>query len=159
MDWQKIKDEIYSEDGSLRDIYVFNTTREDWKRWVDHVNNNYKTSIHTYDKEIYHDSIEFEIIENYWNGLYDFCSTASVCLNNINVKAHFFSEHEIENDILPNEITSLNDHHKVIDYMKELSKILDKPVLLTRENMREVILIEIYKDEVILFPKGKSPTS
>ncbi len=41
MDFQKLKDKIYYSDGSLRDIYVHNTTKEDWQIWADFVNKNY----------------------------------------------------------------------------------------------------------------------
>jgi hypothetical protein len=40
--WEKIKENIYFLDGSLRDIYKNETTENDWKKWIDYVNKNYK---------------------------------------------------------------------------------------------------------------------
>jgi len=34
MAWENIKQNIYYSDGSLRDIYILNSTRADWKKWV-----------------------------------------------------------------------------------------------------------------------------
>ena len=46
MDWEKLKDEIYNCDGSWRDIYVKETTSEDWNSWVTMVNERYRINWH-----------------------------------------------------------------------------------------------------------------
>jgi len=40
MNWQTIKDKIYYGDGTLRDIYVLNISKEDWAKWIQFVNQN-----------------------------------------------------------------------------------------------------------------------
>jgi len=53
-----------------------------------------------------------------------------------------------EDDIAPNEINSLADHNKLMDYMTRLSKVLNKTVVLTPENQSDFVLISVYKDEI-----------
>lgn len=148
MDWQILKDKIYNWDGSYRDIYVHNTTKEDWQIWADFVNKNYKTSFHIYDKEEKKDKVDLTKIFDYWKGTQENCSTATVFVDNIQVNAHFFTEEEIENDITPNEINSIDDHNKLMNFMTNLSKVLNKTVVLTPENQAETVLISVDKDEI-----------
>lgn len=148
MDWQLLKDKVYYWDGSWRDIYVHNTTREDWQIWADFVNTNYKTSFHIYDTEARKDKVDLAKILDYWNGIKENCSTATVYIDNIQVNAHFFTDEEIENDITPNEINSMDDHNKLMDYMTRLSKVLNKTVVLTPENKSDFVLISVDKDEI-----------
>lgn len=42
MNWKDLKDKIYYWDGSWRDIYVQESTRDDWENWINLVNANYK---------------------------------------------------------------------------------------------------------------------
>jgi hypothetical protein len=47
LSWENLKNKVYFLNGSLRDIYVRDTTKEDWQKWSDFVNANYKTSFYT----------------------------------------------------------------------------------------------------------------
>jgi hypothetical protein len=148
MDWQKLKEKIYYLDGSFRDIYIHNTTKEDWIIWADFVNENYKTSFHTYGTEVRGNSVDLNKIFEYWKGALDNCSTATVFIHSIQVNAHFFTEKEIENDITPKEFNSIEDHKNLLKYMSEVSKALNKRVELPPENNPEFILISVDSDEV-----------
>ena len=150
MDFQKIKDKIYYSDGSLRDIYVHNTKKEDWQIWADFVNKNYKTSFHIYETEVKEDKVDLSKIFDYWDGVHDNCSTASIYIDDIEINAHFFDDQEIENDISPKEIKSIEEHNKLVDYMIRLSNALNKKVILTPENEPNVVLISVDKDKVII---------
>ena len=132
MDFQELKDKIYYSDGSLRDIYVLQTNMEDNKKWVDFVNEHY--------------------IVKWFNGL---TQTDETKIDfKIQINNHFFIDTEIENDISPKEINSLQDHERVIGYMISLSKALDKQIILTPENEQGTILIKVTNDNVEL--KGLS---
>jgi hypothetical protein len=72
----------------------------------------------------------------------------TVFIDNIQVNAHFFIAEEIENDITPNEINSIDDHNKLMNYMTNLSKVLNKTVVLTPENEADFVLISVDKDEI-----------
>jgi hypothetical protein len=150
MNWEDIKEKIYYLDGSLRDIYVQDVTKADWKNWTDFVNTNYKTSFYTYETEIKKENIDLNKILEYWNGQIDNCATATVFTGNIKINAHFFTDLEIENDITPKEIISIDDHNILLEYMIGVSNELDKKVILTPENMPDVILISVMRNEVII---------
>ena len=94
--------------------------------------------------------IDFEVIKGYFNGEHKLCSSASIFIDKIQINNHFFIDTEIENDISPKEIKSIDDHNKLIRYMTELSKVLDKKVILTPENEVETILISVNKDEITI---------
>ncbi len=148
MNWIDLKNKVYYWDGSWRDIYVLGTSRSDWSKWVDYVNNNY--TIKWFNGRLDKDEIkiDFNVIEEFWNGNHDYCSTATVFIDNIQVNAHFFDDSEIENDIDPRECNSCEDHNKIIKYMTDLSVLLDKEVILTPENENKIVLIRVYKDDI-----------
>ena len=148
MNWTELKKEIYYWDGSWRDIYVLQTGIEDNKKWTDYVNEKYRIEWFNGLTQAEETIINFDVIKEYWNGNHDLCSTAKIFIDKIQINNHFFSETEIENDIDPREINSIQDHERVVKYMTDLSCLLDKPVILTPENDQEIILMKISKTEV-----------
>ncbi|MCB9251298.1 MAG: hypothetical protein H6605_02430 [Flavobacteriales bacterium] len=148
MNWQQLKDKVYYCDGSLRDIYVHNTTKADWQIWAEYVNQNYKTTFHIYDTDVRVGKVDLKIVLDYWTGKLDNCSTATVLLDDIQLNTHFFSENEIENDIAPQDINTIADHYKVIKYMVGLSNALNKRVTLTPENTPDIVHISVLKEKV-----------
>jgi len=150
MNWIELKDKIYYCDGSLRDIYVLQTNIEDNKKWTDFVNENYTVKWFNGLAQTDERKIDFEVIKGYFNGEHKLCSSASIFIDKIQINNHFFIDTEIENDISPKEIKSIDDHNKLIRYMTELSKVLDKKVILTPENEVETILISVNKDEITI---------
>lgn len=98
--------------------------------------------------------INFEVIEGYLKGRHDLCSSVSIYIDKIQINNHFFVDNEIENDISPNEINSIEDHEKIIKYMTDISLLLDKPVTLTPENEKETVLICVTKNEIEYLPKN-----
>ena len=137
--WHKIKEEIYYVDGSWRDIYVNNITENQWEKWVNYVNENYTIDWNNRNK------IDFEKIKNYWEK--GSCqNVAKIFIGHIQINCHFFSN--FENDIDPNDIKNINDHNCIINYMKNVSKILDTTIYLSGENWHENYLFKIYKGEI-----------
>jgi hypothetical protein len=153
MNWTEIKSKIYYWDGSWRDIYILHTNKQDWEKWVNYVNENYRIDSYNGKEDKKENAINFSVIEEKWNGSSDFLSTATVFIDRIQINAHFFIDTEIENDIDPREINSLEDHNRLIKYMTDLSILLDKDVILTPENEQETILIKIGIKNVEVFTK------
>jgi hypothetical protein len=152
MKWTELKEKIYYWGGTWRDIYVLNSSRHDWKIWIDYVNKNYSidwfnSKTNTDDKKV-----DFNVIEEFWSGNLDFCSTAKIFIDKIQINAHFFDDTELENDIDPREFNSIEDHDKLIKYMTDLSILLDKEVILTPENEYETILFKVNRSEVFFQP-------
>ncbi|RKG36603.1 hypothetical protein, partial [Acinetobacter rongchengensis] len=71
-------------------------------------------------------------------------------VDDIQINNHFFTDTRIENDISPTEINSIQDHEKIISYMTNISKALNKTIILTPENEPETILIKVINDFVEL---------
>ena len=150
MNWTQLKNSIYNWDGSWRDIYVKNTTSKDWEKWVQFVNSNFEIKWHNANLKRDEPKIDFNVIQEYWRGNTELISTAQIFLDKIQINSHFFGNDEIENDLDPREFRSMEDHQKLIKYLKGVSKHLGKPVFLTPENNIDIILIEVNGDKVIL---------
>lgn len=147
-DWHKIKEEIYYSDGSWRDIYVFGTTKDDWGRWIDLINQKYTVEFYNGQTQKTEAAINKEVVFDYWDRKTDLLNGAAVTVGNISVKCHFFTPTEIENDIDPKEIATLADHNQIISYLVDVSSTLNKTVVLTAENQRDVGYIVINTDKV-----------
>ena len=139
MIWEKIKTDIYYSDGSLRDIYVLDSTIEDWKKWIGFINENYQVKFEYFDnqgnKKI-ESKINFYEVSKYWNN-YENSISAEFLVREVLLKCYFFSIDEIENDFFPEEVKTIEQHNLIIEYLKSISKILNKEVILTPENYSE----------------------
>lgn len=152
MNWKELRDKIYYQDGSLRDIYIKKTTQEDWRKWVNYVTANYTVAFTIHEADVTRDKIDFSKVVDFWNGSLNSSISATIHVGGIVVKAYFFSNEEIENDITPKEVNTLNDHKCLVEYLVGLSKALKKNVVLTPENEPETTLISVYEDNVVLLP-------
>ena len=131
MIWEKIKTDIYYSDGSLRDIYVLDSTIEDWKKWIGFINENYQVKFKYFDnqgnKKI-ESKINFDEVSKYWNN-YENSISAEFLVGEVLLKCYFFSIDEIENDFFPEEVKTIEQHNLIIEYLKSISKILNKEVI------------------------------
>lgn len=143
MNWFRLKENVYYTDGTLRDICVKLTTRVDWKIWVDYINENYRVIWYNSKTLKEENQIDFQIVEDYWNGNEDSLSTAKIFIDKLQINAHFFDDSEIENDIDPKEFNVIEDHEKLNKYMFDLSHLLKKDVYLTPENEHDIILFKV----------------
>lgn len=148
MEWQILKEKIYYFDGAWLDIYVQNTTQEDWSKWVAYVNDNYKLSFYNGQTETHEPKISFSTVTDYWSGKTDLCNDVTIELDKIIVKCYFFDDLEIENDIDTGDIKSIDDHYKLLSYLTDISKLLSKTVIVTPENTPEIILISAISNEI-----------
>ena len=144
MTWEELRNSVYEIDGSWRDIYVLNTTKEDWLKWADYVNNNYPVIWIDAELEesLTFDKIDLQTVVRHFDGR-QFNSSAKVLVNGIGVNAHFFTEEEIENDIDPSFIRSITDHDNLMNYMKAVSILLNKEVILTGENCSDYAMLKV----------------
>ncbi len=147
MNWGKLKEELYYLDGSLRDIYVKETNIEDNQKWIEYVNSFFRIECFDEITNKIENKINFKRVDKYWKGEIESIVCAKVFIDeNIQINNHFFCYSEIENDIDPTEIKSIEDHNRIVDYMKGMSKLLNKRVILTPENTPEIILMKIEND-------------
>ena len=146
--WYTLEENIYYADGSLRDILIQNTTLEDWAYWIDLINKNYEVEFFNGEQGVKESQINKERVYEYLTGNSSIGNSATIRFQNFNAVCHFFTTSEIENDILPNAIKSIEDHNTLVNYMIDVSKTLSKQVLLTAENQPDVILLRVNGDEI-----------
>jgi hypothetical protein len=75
-------------------------------------------------------------------GKTDLLNSATINLNGIDINCHFFTDQEIENDVDPIQIKTIEDHNRLLDYLQTVSTALNKRIILTPENSRNYVLIE-----------------
>ncbi|MBF9254650.1 hypothetical protein I2I11_15200 [Pontibacter sp. 172403-2] len=142
--WEDIK-WIFEPDGSLRDIYVQNVSISDWEKLIDLLNENYPLkygitgearSASQIDKQ---DVISF--LTDRTGEMY--CRSTTVDVGGVHANCHFFLSEQIEFDIDPKEISSVEDFEKVEKFMQSISWALEQQVTLTDENTPEFPLIKV----------------
>lgn len=143
--WHELKKQVYFEDRSFRDIYVFNINLDDWKKWCDFVNQKYEIEFIDKENDKKENSIDFAEIEKNWTEENQFAKLATIKVGKININCHFFVAEEFENDILPKEFESIEDHKIFTEYLMSISEIFDRRVYVTCENSPDLVLLEVFK--------------
>ena len=136
---------IFEPDGSLLDIYVQETTLDDWFTLIDYLNANYKVKYDpTSDNEL-QDKINKDYVTTFLldkTGELE-CRTVSVFSNNLVFNCHFFLKDEIEFDADPKEFKEQKDFETLIAFMTAISKALSKEIILTAEGCSNIPLITL----------------
>ncbi|TXK36901.1 hypothetical protein FVR03_16550 [Pontibacter qinzhouensis] len=143
--WETLKKEIYFEDGSFRDIYVFDTNKEDWRRWANFVNENFTVQFFNGRTLKTEDRLNVDDLLLYFTNPADFTEVnkASILFGDLNINCLLFWEAEMESDINPKNVQSLDDHQAIVGYMQSVAKVLNKKVILTLEATKELVFIEV----------------
>jgi hypothetical protein len=66
----------------------------------------------------------------------------TIDLSDIRVNCHFFTPEEIELDIDPSEVVRDDQADRVMGFISDLGRVLQKRVILTWENMRNAVVFE-----------------
>lgn len=144
----EVLDNVFFNDGSLRDIYVIGVNLRDWQKFVDWI----WTS--TWDIVFYKDGhitvYEENDVAHFFEEKDNHSILMSINTNCILINCHFYSEDEIELDIDPKEVKSKSEANAVFEFMKNLSKILDKESILTVENSPEYPLFTVNPDGTLI---------
>ena len=100
MDWSKVSADL-DHDGSLRDLYVFDTAESDWDSFLSAL------SAWSYEVSFLVDGEPAELPGSA-GAIFELRETASpilrVNVSGITVCAHFFGSHELELDVDPREV-------------------------------------------------------
>ena len=142
--WENIK-WIFESDGSLRDIYIQNTSIEDWEKLIDFLNSDYNVT-YFLENKINKEEV-FTYFEDETGNAES--STISIELENIKINCHYFFVEQIEFDIAPSQIKTKSDFEKLLLFMTKISLTLGKQVTLTGENEANYPLIKINVKENI----------
>lgn len=141
--WEELK-WIFEPDGTLRDIYVENVNMEDWKILINYLNANHNLKYgSSNDHNIVNKADKDYLIKLLSDETGEMeLKTLSIIVENIIINTHFFSIDKIEFDIEPREINSEADYEKLLSFMNEISRLLNKPLILTGENQIDFPLIK-----------------
>ena len=137
MDWDACKAAFYV-DGSLRDIYVHNTTAADWGKFLKYTST-LKTS---YFRNGEPDQLPVQA-SKIFQEIQNSSLLLVVKLGNVNLNCHFFTEDDIELDIDPKEVTSQREFDAVVGVIVGIGKSLDMDVVLTDENSSEIKMARV----------------
>ncbi|WP_299427721.1 hypothetical protein [uncultured Shimia sp.] len=135
MKWSDCKD-AFRADGSLRDIYVRNTTEDDWNRLF--------AAFSKYEMTLFCDgdpSPEIEVPAAIFERCNEHHYRLEMLAKGITFQCHFFTVDEIEIDVDPKEIKSQQDLDVVLDVMGAIGRALAKPVILTEEATQNYVWI------------------
>lgn len=130
MTWTDYKTE-FEWDESGRDLYIPATTVDDWQRLLDYL------STSQYDLEYSVEDEETPLPSDV-RRIFGLKSDASgflcVDVHGIPLNCHFFAETEIELDLDPRDVDTEGKLDELFEFMSEVGRLLEKPVLLTPEN-------------------------
>jgi hypothetical protein len=150
LSWKELKQYIYPSNGSFPDIYVFNTSYDDWRRWSVLVNTIYPVRFRNTNQQE-HARIDMEVVLAYWQGdrLGDM-PFASIWVGRVQINCFFLAEDRLDGDINPQDIQSVEDHQALLKYLSNVSHLLGKEIVMLDEGTR-VSLTDHFEPAPLLF--------
>lgn len=122
--------EAFKVDGSLRDIYVFNTNTRDWDRFLDLVRSSTWSWSYMADaspellpecsQQVFTDTERTNILY--------------VQLGSIEVACHFFCPEDFEFCVDPREVQSQDAMDRLLEFVRRLGRCIEKEVVVTEED-------------------------
>ena len=143
MDWPAIKQELYFEDGSVRDIIADGEmTLKKWEALCGFLQANHKVSV-TCDGNALEDAFDFVLVKRIlFDGEHSYIASFQIC----NVWLQFYFNlgiDHLELDFFPREVDSYVTHMAIIDFMAQLANLLQLGVKMTGELCHDKPLLEI----------------
>lgn len=148
VDWDFLIDHFYCESNTLPDIIIENCNNSDWIKFINFTNNNYKVKFKLNEGYLISEKINFSEINRFWNGYSENGCMASVFIDQIQLNIFFNSQDVIDHDFDTNQINNLDDHNKLMNYLKEISHLLKKEISIYAEGTEEILLAKISKSKV-----------
>jgi hypothetical protein len=129
---------VFEWDGGLRDLYVLNTTIEDWQAAIDFLRSSaYPLSFWLNDKAVPLP----ENVGSVFANRSQIDVLLSIDISGMIINCHFFTEQELELDLDPREVNSEEQLNSLFRFMKALGQYLRKGVILTHENSPHLVLL------------------
>ena len=121
---------LWEVDGSLRDMYVFDMSTNDWAKLLV-VASSYRSvySVNGEPKALPSAAQLFPEGRGH--------QLLAIQIGAASVNCHFFVESELELDINPKEVDSAHQHDLLLEFAETLASALQKPIVLTPENAPE----------------------
>ncbi len=137
IDWNLVS-KSFVDDGSLRDIYVQNTSINDWDALLSGLKNYQPQLKIEWDNQFGQWPDNASVIFDESN---EFVTTMKIDASGILINCHFFSKEEIEFDIDPKDVTEQSDLDALCEFMRMVGKVVEKPAILTPENFQDKPII------------------
>ncbi len=139
-------DAIFEKDGSLREIYVLDTTIDDWQKLLDFLHaNDFETEFYIGRQK------QHKLTRNAAN-LFDderqISRLVRVIIGNAALHSHCFTKGQIEFDVDPREINDEQTAKTVLQFMKRVGQYLKMPVRLTPENTEAIALVQYLPGQI-----------
>ncbi|MCA0869961.1 hypothetical protein LCL97_03950 [Seohaeicola saemankumensis] len=128
--------EEFEVDGSLRDIYVLNTSVSDWNRLLQ-LTPDLGGFAYFCDGE----EAPLPTDANLLFGDFNHSHLLRFSLGRPTINTHFFVEDEIEFDLDPSEITSQSDLDLVLDFFARIGRGIGRDIRITPENASDVVYL------------------
>lgn len=159
MNWEIVKKD-FEFDGSLIDIYISETTLNDWLKIINYLKNSPEYRIELSVDYLYNNSKEITLEDNIKeliNERDNYNSCLKIYREKIQINNHFYAIDEIEFDIDPREINNQQSLNIILDFINNLGKITKKEIFLTPENYKEKPIIKYvpYMDYFIYLKANK----
>jgi hypothetical protein len=137
--WETVRDE-FAFDGSWRDICVFGATIAEWQRMMDVIRSvGYRLTYFCADQPT---ELPAKAVDAF--PLPGECDRRlSVWFSDVLANCHFFTVDEIEFDIDPREVKGQRELNALFGFMRCLARATDKDVVLTAENMPEIVIFRV----------------
>jgi hypothetical protein len=127
--------DIWFIDGSLRDVYIFNTVSADWDAFL--------RLAQSYPHE-YTSDWEAKSLPTAASIFQDREHSHLLCIlaGSVRIRCHFFVMEEIELDIDPKEIKGEGEHVAVLQLVEQLSQAIQKDAVITLETSPDNVLLK-----------------
>lgn len=124
-------------DGSLRDIYVLGTTLEDWQKLLDFLH----TGLYAVSFLVAGEQRPLPTrIEEIFLLIHSSGGMMRIDGDQLALHCYFYTDEEIEFDLDPRTINSEELLSRLLDFIRAIGNLLNKPVILTPENVSRVVL-------------------
>ncbi|MGN9167037.1 protein export chaperone secb [Paenibacillus jamilae] len=144
MNYDEVANEVFFEDGSLRDIYILDTDIQIWAIIFEYLESNeinYRVTIDGLITRTRDITELLRIKKEASIGITIECSEIDIC-------GYFYEGSVIEFDISPIQIDSEKKIDILMNFLKSLSRKLNKTIIITPEMTMEEVLVRVE-------PKGK----
>jgi hypothetical protein len=137
IEWEAWQRAVKEDGGSVWDVYVLDTDRQDWQRLLDFLRG---TGLPlSFQRGEITEPLPQDVAHAFW-GLYGPCEDTtmlSILLDEMLIKTHFVVDYEVELDIGPREVQSEADLDRLLGFLAAVAQALGKTVLVSSEGFHQ----------------------
>ena len=138
MDWRPVETEFWGDGGALLDINVLDTDLEDWQLVLNHLRHSYAPLDFQVDGNV--SSLPASVHDVF--ALHESANTMlSFDVARIRMNCFFFAAHEIDFDLLAEDLHSQAHLEAVLSFISTLGRLTRKVVVLTPEGAADAPIL------------------